>query len=597
MGCVMAKPFAKSSRGLVSLSMVIWLLVAACSFLFAVFWLGFVWLSGIIKEAYIFEWEVMGACGFSFSLCVLVDCLGVLFSCVVCLISGCVLMFSVSYMEGDKFGEVFCLLVVVFVLAMNVLIYVPMLVFVLLGWDLLGIVSFFLVIYYQSEVAIGAGMMTVLMNRIGDIFLVLSIGIGSVNGIWSFPVEIGVGYVSVMLFLLVGAGMTKSAQFPFSTWLSAAMAAPTPVSALVHSSTLVTVGVYFLFRHYNALALVDGLLPLLGSVGCITLLVGGLGACLEVDVKKLVAFSTLSHLGFMVCILGFGYPVLSVFHLLSHALFKSLLFLCVGYSIHVMGSSQDIRCLAGVGWVSSPLQVACISAGLSSLCGVPYLSGFYSKDAILEAAMSSFVGVMSVFCLVVGAASSCFYSLRLMSVMVFGSIGGNPLVPKVSEGLYVSIPVVVLSVGGIGFSAVIGYSWVGILETFNLSCFSKMVLFFILNFGVIVLMKDVLGYWLLGYGSGWVWKFSLHVIWFLGTMWFSRWGVSYLSEVWFKLSLVMLNVMDMGWVETFVGGSGFGSQVIKRSLVLGLVEYPSVSMILRFSAWFVLASVWGFSCF
>nr|QTA71732.1 NADH dehydrogenase subunit 5 [Rectidens sumatrensis] len=587
-----ANPLTEGGKSnLVGLLTFIWLLVAGCSFLVVFIWLWFVWLSGIVKEALIFEWEILGACGFSLKLCVLMDNLSVLFSCVVCLISGCVFVFSMSYMEGDKFGEVFCLLVVAFVLAMNVLIFVPTLVFVLLGWDLLGIVSFFLVIYYQNSVAVGAGMMTVLMNRVGDVFLVLAIGVGSVSGVWGVSVESGVGYLNIMVLLLVGASMTKSAQVPFSVWLPAAMAAPTPVSALVHSSTLVTVGVYFLFRHYSILASVDNLLAILAGIGCVTLLMGGLGACFEVDVKKLIAFSTLSHLGFMVYTLSLGYPVLSVFHLLSHALFKSLLFLCAGYGIHFMSSSQDIRYMSGVGWVSSPLQVACISAGLSSLCGVPYLSGFYSKDAILEAAISSFVGVMEIFCLVVGAMTSCFYSLRLMVNMVFGPVGGCPLVPKVSEGLCVSIPVSFLSVGGISFGAVIGYGWADILEMFNLSCFSKMMLFFILNFGVVVLMKGVLSSWVFMESSKKVGSLGLLIVWFLSTMWFFRWKVVYLSEAWFKLSVMMFNVMDMGWVETLVGGLGSGSQLVKASVALSLVEYSGVYTILRFSMWLGLVSI------
>lgn len=131
---------------------------------------------------FVIEWELFRACGFSLGVLVLVDFLGVLFSFVVCLISGCVFVFRVSYIRGDKFEEVFSTLVASFVVAMNVLIFIPNLVFVLLGWDLLGVVSFLLVVYYQNNSSVGAGMLTVLLNRIGDVFLILSIGLSSVAG-------------------------------------------------------------------------------------------------------------------------------------------------------------------------------------------------------------------------------------------------------------------------------------------------------------------------------------------------------------------------------------------------------------------------------
>nr|QDH07445.1 NADH dehydrogenase subunit 5 [Pilsbryoconcha exilis] len=559
-------------------------LVLGGSLLVGSFLLLCILLGGMIVGVFVLEWEFFGACGFAMSVLVLVDLPSVLFSSVVCLIGGCVFVFSASYMEGDKFEGVFYCLVFVFVMAMNTLIFIPNLVFVLVGWDILGIVSFFLVIYYQSSYSVSAGMLTVLMNRIGDVFLVLSIGLGSEAGFWGdLWTKNFLGSLSVVLVLLIGASMTKSAQVPFSSWLPAAMAAPTPVSALVHSSTLVTVGVYFLFRHYCLLVSVDGLLSFLSKIGCVTLLMGSLGACAEIDMKKLIALSTLSHLGFMVYILGIGYPIVGFFHLLSHALFKSLLFLCAGSYIHMAGSCQDLRQMAGTGWGSSPSLVSCTVVGFNSLCGVPYLSGFYSKDAILEGAISSGVGSLEVLCLVVSAMASCYYSARLLSWSIFGSFGGGGLVCGFCESSLVVVPISLLALGGIMVGHMVHEVWVGVYEVFLLSFWVKMSLFVVLNLGNIVMSSDGDNH---GYPS-WL-KFCKSVdclsafMAFFGGMWFLRWLHYPLFSPWFSGSALMVGVVEMGWMEV-MGGSGVGVSFVSPSVGLHMFEGVSVFHVLRFT--------------
>jgi NADH-ubiquinone oxidoreductase chain 5 len=194
---------------------------------------------------------------------------------------------------------------------------------------------------------------------------------------------------------------------------------------LVHSSTLVVGGVYLLFRYYPFLRAIDGLLLSLRKIGCLTLLMASFIACFEFDIKKLVALSTLRHLGFMIYVLGLGYPVFRFFHILRHAMFKSLLFLCVGYYVHNTGCYlQDTRQLCGIGWVSSPVLVSCSVVGFRSLCGLPYLRGFYSKHAILESSISSLGGVFELLCLVFGAMVRCFYSVWILLWVVFGACGG-----------------------------------------------------------------------------------------------------------------------------------------------------------------------------
>merc|ERR1719347_256241 len=190
--------------------------------------------------------------------------------------------------------------------------------------------------------------------------------------------------------------MTKRAQIPFSAWLPAAIAAPTPVSALVHSSTLVTAGVYLLIRFRSVLegTVVQTGLLLLASL---TMFMAGLGANFETDLKKIIALSTLSQLGVIMRVLALGFPDLAFFHLLAHALFKALLFICAGSIIHRVKDYQDIRIMGGLVY-HIPLTSICINLANLALCGTPFLAGFYSKDIILEVAfISSINSIIFIF--------------------------------------------------------------------------------------------------------------------------------------------------------------------------------------------------------
>jgi len=231
----------------------------------------------------------------------------------------------------------------------------------------LGITSFLLVIYYKNRKSLGSSLITALTNRVGDAFLLVVLGL-----ILYQPKG-----VHLWVVLLILTAITKRAQWPFGSWLPAAMAAPTPVRALVHSSTLVTAGVYLLLR-FN-----DVSMEWLTPFGSLTLLVAGLAARGEVDIKKIVALSTLSQLGVMAVSLGLSYKSLTFFHLITHAMFKALLFICVGVGIHTIYGTQDIRqfnCMSHL----TPGTRSLLCVGALALVGFPFMSGFYSKDSILE---------------------------------------------------------------------------------------------------------------------------------------------------------------------------------------------------------------------
>jgi len=213
-----------------------------------------------------------------------------------------------------------------------------------------------------------------------------------------------------LAFCVVIAAMTKRAQIPFSAWLPAAMAAPTPVSALVHSSTLVTAGVYLLIRFRRVLTYEISLF--LFYVSVLTIFISGLGANFEFDLKKIIALSTLSQLGLIMAILSLGFYKIAFFHLLTHAVFKALLFLCGGYIIHQYRNIQDIRILGSVGLVS-PFVCSSINVANLALCGFPFIAGFYSKDLILEFMMESGTNYIGILLLMISCGFTVIYTVRL----------------------------------------------------------------------------------------------------------------------------------------------------------------------------------------
>jgi NADH-ubiquinone oxidoreductase chain 5 len=231
----------------------VYLVCGRLRFLFFVllFFLGWGFLV-VLREkvSLILRWEICFCRRVTVDFSLVFDWVRLRFGCVVVLISACVMMFTCEYMAGELFLSRFSWLVFLFVLSISFVIFVPNIVAILLGWDGLGLVSFLLVIYYQNYKSLAGGIITVLMNRVGDVMILLSIGLLCREGNFSIFYFLENGELSLVCGMLVVAGMTKRAQIPFSSWLPAAMAAPTPVSALVHSSTLVTAGVFLLIRFF-----------------------------------------------------------------------------------------------------------------------------------------------------------------------------------------------------------------------------------------------------------------------------------------------------------------------------------------------------------
>nr|APX39397.1 NADH dehydrogenase subunit 5 [Aphthona melancholica] len=352
----------------------------------------------------------------------LLDWMSLMFMSFVLFISSMVIFYSEEYMSGDLNKNRFILLVVMFVFSMMCMIISPNLISILLGWDGLGLVSYCLVIYYQNVKSFNAGMLTALSNRIGDVALLMAIAWMLNYGSWNFIfyLEIMKEDYSMQLisWLVVLAAMTKSAQIPFSSWLPAAMAAPTPVSSLVHSSTLVTAGVYLLIR-FN-FAFNENLFYFLLFISSLTMFMSGLSANFEFDLKKIIALSTLSQLGLMMSILALGSYELAFFHLLIHALFKALLFMCAGNIIHSLSNCQDIRYMGGL---IKHMPLTCLYLNICnwSLCGLPFMSGFYSKDLIVEVMSMSILNLYIYVIFYVSIGLTVAYSFRLTYYTLTGN--------------------------------------------------------------------------------------------------------------------------------------------------------------------------------
>lgn len=338
--------------------------------------------------------------------------MSLLFLLAVLIISSSVTLFRYSYIENEKFFSRFHWLIFVFVFSILILICSQNFITLLFGWDGLGISSYLLVIYYNSRITYNSGIVTAISNRVGDALILILISFllskGSWNSVWiKFYFE--VKYLSL---LLVFSACTKSAQIPFSAWLPAAIAAPTPVSALVHSSTLVTAGVYLLIRHSWMIECFSCSKILL-ILGVLTMIGARISALFEKDIKKVVALSTLRQLGVIIISLGINLPITAMLHLLIHAFFKAIIFIRVGQLIHNFNNFQ-LLIFTGSSFYRSPfLLITFISASIS-LGGIPFAAAFFSKEPIINILISDNYNILGYVFIIVGALITVVYSIRIV---------------------------------------------------------------------------------------------------------------------------------------------------------------------------------------
>nr|BBB55908.1 NADH dehydrogenase subunit 5 [Oncomelania hupensis nosophora] len=500
------------------------------------------------EMSYLIEWDIINLSSCNISLSFIIDMISLSFSNIVCLISGCVMLFSSSYMSHDPFLKRFVWLVMLFVLSMNLLVFIPSLPALLLGWDGLGIVSFALVIYYQNMKSLGAGMLTIMANRIGDVMILLSIGILVLQGHWIINLMWDFHLSMYLVLTITVAAMTKSAQIPFSAWLPAAMAAPTPVSALVHSSTLVTAGVFLLIRFYPFLSESSMFQPALLFISVLTLLLAGIGANYENDLKKIIALSTLSQLGVMMMSLGMGMVSLSLFHLYTHALFKALLFLCAGMIIHNSSNYQDIRSM-GLISKQAPLTIACLNIANLSLCGAPFLSGFYSKDLILEMSLANPTSSLMILLIFLATGMTAAYSLRLSFCSLWGNMKNNSLHTKIEKDAYVNWATTTLTLAAIFAGSILQSVFLEFSpQLFILPPFHKALTIVVIVMGLFISAI----FW----DEDFFPKKMNKIKFFLTTMWFlAPISAQPLTKLSMMLGTNIMKSVDQGWLEV-LGGQG-----------------------------------------
>nr|YP_010946356.1 NADH dehydrogenase subunit 5 [Balta vilis]WGO57074.1 NADH dehydrogenase subunit 5 [Balta vilis] len=508
----------------------------------------------IMNEYILFiEWELITLNSSSILMTILLDWMSLIFMGFVLFISSLVILYSEYYMFGDYNMNRFIWLVMLFVLSMMFLIISPNMVSILLGWDGLGLISYCLVIYYQNVKSSNAGMLTALSNRIGDVFLLLVIAWMLNFGGWNYifyldfyKFDFDMVFIS---FMVVMASLTKSAQIPFSSWLPAAMAAPTPVSALVHSSTLVTAGVYLLIRF--SVSFNSQICSLLLFISGMTMFMSGLGANFEYDLKKIIALSTLSQLGLMMSVLALGYPGLAFFHLLMHALFKALLFMCAGVFIHCMKNSQDIRFMGSLSF-QMPYISSCMMISNFSLCGMPFLAGFYSSDLMLEMVSMNYLNMFGYMLFYLSTGLTVCYSLRLFYYVMCGEFNLGSFYYMSENNNFI-----IISTLGLLMVVIFGgsmFSWILFItpELIILPLSLKLMVIFV------SLVGGFIGFEVskLSIGTKLFSMKLMFIVSFSGSMWFMpyifTYGISYYPLFW---GLKSYKVFDSGWNEYF-GGQG-----------------------------------------
>lgn len=533
------------------------------------------------------EWELISFNSINIVISILLDWISLLFIIFVSLISSCVIYYRKRYINSELNLNRFIILVLLFILSIVLLIIRPNIIRILLGWDGLGLVSYCLVIYYQNLKSYNAGILTALSNRIGDVFIIIVICWILNYGRWNYIFYLDFIFndfrIQIISLIIIIAAITKRAQIPFSSWLPAAIAAPTPVSALVHSSTLVTAGVYLLIR-FNILLIEIFFLKWLLLLFGLTIFIAGISANYEFDLKKIIALSTLRQLGLIIRILIIGFPDLAFFHLLTHAIFKALLFICAGIIIHMINDNQDIRLIGGIG-LYIPLTSLCINISNLALCGIPFLAGFYSKDLILEILSIRNLNIIIFYLYYISTGLTIFYTIRLIIYLIvndFNLLG----IYNLYEEDYVILKRIFLL---IFIRVVVGRILRWLIFYYPYMIYLSMNIKFIVNY--VRLVGGLIGYLISNMNIYSVNKFlkSYNLSLFLRLIWFipnlSTYGINY---YFLNFSQKIIKNIDIGWREIYIGQGIF--LIIKNySIFFSFIQINNLKIYLfRFILWIIL---------
>jgi len=394
----------------------------------------------------LFSFNLFDFIGIVFRMVFVFDWVSFSFVSFVSLISSSIFFYSKYYMGVSSLEKRFAFLLFGFVLSIFFLVFGGNMFLVILGWDGLGLISFCLVVFYQRYYSLDSGLVTVYSNRVGDVFFLFCFSYFLLVGDFRY-VSLSFSSSLICLFFFIGC-IVKRAQIPFSAWLPAAIAAPTPVSSLVHSSTLVTAGVYVLIRFNSIFFFLKWVI----FISCLTIVLSGYVSCLEKDLKKVIAISTLSQLSVIIFSLSIGLWKLAFLHVILHALYKSLLFLGCGSLMLSLSGGQDSRFF---GNRFGGIRKICFYTSALSLVGFPFAVGFFSKDVILLTGSFLDMNLVCVIFFFFGCLLTVFYSIRLIYYgflleNFFNTINFN--VETVNFGVYVSFLWTWASLSGFVFS-------------------------------------------------------------------------------------------------------------------------------------------------